>query len=48
MLPLKYKSHELGRCHWLNSFPQSANGQTMNARQQPAVAPFGRSGARQF
>ena len=48
MLPLKEKSHEFGRGHRLDFFSQSADGQPMNARQQPAVAPLGRSSARQF
>jgi hypothetical protein len=47
MLPLKQKLHELGRSHWLNFFSQPADGQTMNARQQTAMTPFGRLGARQ-
>jgi hypothetical protein len=37
MLPLKEESHELGRRHWLDFFSQSADGQTMNARQEPTV-----------
>ena len=48
MLPLEEKSHELGRGHWLDFFPQPADGQAMNAPQQPAVTPLGRLGARQF
>ena len=40
MLPLKQKLHELGRGHWLDFFSQPADGQTMNARQQPAVTPL--------
>src|SRR5262245_45468459 len=42
MLPLKQKLHKLGRGHWLNFLSQPADGQTMNARQQAAMAPFER------
>ncbi len=41
MLPLKQKLHKLGRGHWFHFFSQPADGQTMNARQQPAVTPLG-------
>jgi hypothetical protein len=40
MLPLKQKTHELGRSYWLDFFSQPADSQTMNARQQPAVTPL--------
>ena len=40
MLPAQQPAHELRRCDRLDLLAQSCDSQPMNARQQPAVAPF--------
>ena len=40
MLPLKQKLHEVRRRDRLDLAPERADGEPMNAREQPAVAPL--------
>src|SRR5262245_1675695 len=42
VLPLEKDAHEIRRCHRLDFPPQATQSQSMNSRQQAAVAPLDR------
>src|SRR5205085_858511 len=46
MLPAEEEAHEVGGGDGIDLAPQSANGEVMDARQEPALAPLAAARAR--